>query len=83
MADNPDSLILRFLRARHFDVESSFAMLCSSVAWRFQLNVPQLLAVGEVGLGGFKEGLGGHKQDPKEGERFLKQYSDGKVSPPS
>lgn len=79
MADNPDSLIARFARAREWDADAAFAMLGSSIAWRHQLKVPQLLEAGEIEYGGFKNGLGDKPADEKEAKRFMKQFEDRKA----
>ncbi|RKP17668.1 CRAL/TRIO domain-containing protein [Rozella allomycis CSF55] len=49
--DDPDSLILRFLRARKWDVNKGVEMLLNALKWRAQMDIPQLLAGGERDLG--------------------------------
>lgn len=49
-ADNPDSLFLRFLRARKWNVEHALAMMGSTLHWRMAEGHPDsLLATGEIG----------------------------------
>lgn len=48
--EDPDSLMLRFLRARSWDVEKAFAMLASTVKWRIETDVRGILEKGEEGL---------------------------------
>jgi hypothetical protein len=50
-ADHPDSIVLRFLRARKWNVSAAVAMLASCVKWRIERNVDGLLELGELGLG--------------------------------
>ncbi|KAG8233618.1 hypothetical protein J437_LFUL001029 [Ladona fulva] len=42
-----DAVLLRFLRARDFNVERALEMLSSSLAWRRKMNVDAILAVYE------------------------------------
>lgn len=49
--DDPDALLLRFLRARKWDVSQALVMLVSTLAWRSgrQHDVETLMAKGEAG----------------------------------
>ncbi|RPA84454.1 hypothetical protein BJ508DRAFT_369064 [Ascobolus immersus RN42] len=65
--DNPDGLLLRFLRARKWDVEKALVMMVSTMHWRLkEQNVEAIIASGE---GGAKE---------KGDENFLSQIRMGK-----
>lgn len=46
-ADHPDNLLLRFLRARKWDVKAALQMLGTTIAWRFTNNVDDILYSGE------------------------------------
>lgn len=70
-ADNPDALVLRFLRARKWDIEKSISMLVSAVNWRSDMRLQEdVVIVGEsVAL----------KDAPtKDDKDFLEQYRSGK-----
>lgn len=61
MAEQPDSLMLRFLRARNWDVDQAFKMLASTIKWRIETDIAGILAKGEEGLAkqeGIKKNLG-------------------------
>ena len=45
--DNPDVLILRWLRARKWDVNAAVQQLIDTIKWRQEWNVDKLLANGE------------------------------------
>ncbi|KAA8913804.1 hypothetical protein TRICI_003112 [Trichomonascus ciferrii] len=46
-ADHPDNLVLRFLRARKWDVAEAMSMLGETVAWRLEFDVESLTYKGE------------------------------------
>lgn len=48
--EDPDALLLRFLRARKWNVDQAFSMLASTLKWRIETNLMQILAAGEQGL---------------------------------
>lgn len=50
MGEDPDALLLRFLRARKWDVDKAFKMLASTLKWRIETNLLQIVASGEEGL---------------------------------
>jgi hypothetical protein len=50
MGEDPDALLLRFLRARKWDVDRAFEMLAATLKWRIETNVMQIIAAGEEGL---------------------------------
>ncbi|KAJ3049215.1 hypothetical protein HK097_009763 [Rhizophlyctis rosea] len=45
--DHPDSLMLRFLRARKWDVKAAVAMALGCIKWRNEFDVAKLLSEGE------------------------------------
>ncbi|RGB43364.1 CRAL-TRIO domain-containing protein [Rhizophagus diaphanus] len=49
-ADDPDILLLRFLRARKWDVEKAIIMLISTLKWRLQFDVDKIIKGGELGM---------------------------------
>lgn len=76
--DNPDGLLLRFLRARKWDVQNALIMLIAAMHWRMQeMHVDDDI---------MKRGDGGSLEDStssnaavkKEGEDFLAQLRLGK-----
>ncbi|KAI0863421.1 CRAL/TRIO domain-containing protein [Xylaria cubensis] len=71
LCEHPDTLVLRFLRARKWDVEQAMIMLVSAVNWRVDRNMAEIvIRDGEsVGL----------KENPSAGEKdFITQYRSGK-----
>lgn len=69
--EHPDALVLRFLRARKWDVEKGVAMLVSAVTWRQEARIEEdIVQQGEaVGL----------KESPSAEEKgFIDQYRTGK-----
>ena len=76
--DNPDGLLLRFLRARKWNVQNALVMLVATMNWRMQeMHVDDDI---------IKRGEGGAAEDSKssnanikrEGEGFLSQMKLGK-----
>jgi hypothetical protein len=49
-ADDPDVLLLRFLRARKWDVEKALLMLVSTLKWHLQSGVKEIIKGGELGM---------------------------------
>jgi hypothetical protein len=71
LCDNPDALVLRFLRARKWDVTKAVEMLVSAVNWRDERNLHK-----EIISGGEDVGL---KTAPSpDDESFMMQYRSGK-----
>lgn len=64
--DDPDTIMLRFLRARKWDVSRATAMLAGCLKWRLDNTVEQLAEQGDLGNG------------PKV-EKFLDQQRSGKT----
>ncbi|EXJ60368.1 hypothetical protein A1O7_04520 [Cladophialophora yegresii CBS 114405] len=77
-ADHPDALLLRFLRARKWDVEKALVMLVSTMRWRSQ----EQHVDDDVVLRGEGGALEDSKSDDpavkKEGQDFLAQLRLGK-----
>lgn len=47
--DNPDNFILRFVRARKWDIDNSLLMLANSIEWRVkESKVDQIVRAGEI-----------------------------------
>lgn len=46
-ADHPDVMVLRFLRARRWDVDKSLAMLLSTLNWRHEQGLERIVRYGE------------------------------------
>lgn len=70
-AEHPDGLVLRFLRARKFDVEKAVIMMISAINWRDERRIDtELVFTGEsVGL----------KENPSMDDKgFIQQYRSGK-----
>ncbi|CEP12743.1 hypothetical protein [Parasitella parasitica] len=61
--DNPDSTLLRFLRARKWDFDAAFNMLTNTLRWRLEMRINEIVSLGETGLieelEKAKKGLGG------------------------
>ncbi|KAL2161764.1 hypothetical protein VTH06DRAFT_7547 [Thermothelomyces fergusii] len=82
LADEPDVLVLRFLRARKWDVARAVAMLVSAVAWRHERRLEA--DVIRRGDGGGPDGDGGDGDGDGEtpddhGAALLAQYRSGKA----
>ncbi|KAJ5898780.1 hypothetical protein N7495_003524 [Penicillium taxi] len=76
--DNPDSLLLRFLRARKWDVNKALIMLISTMRWRLQdVHVDDdVMANGEAQA--LKQSQSSDPIEKKNGEEFLLQMRLGK-----
>lgn len=77
--DNPDALLLRFLRARKFDVGKSFSMMLRSMLWRMKHVKVEETVLLNTEMHALKESQ--NKSNPheaKEGEGFLAQVRMGK-----
>lgn len=59
---NPDSTLLRFLRARKWDLNAAFDMLTNTLRWRMEMRIDEIVSLGEAGLvdelDKLKKGLG-------------------------
>lgn len=75
--DNPDALLLRFLRARKWDVEKALIMMISTLRWRLEVRVDEdTMLHGELGALEASESSDPTKR--KLGEEFLSQMRLGK-----
>ncbi|KAF3389084.1 hypothetical protein F1880_004399 [Penicillium rolfsii] len=76
--DNPDALLLRFLRARKWDVKKALIMLISTMRWRLQeVHVDDdIMANGEAQA--LKQASSADPAKKQKGEEFLKQMRMGK-----
>lgn len=77
--DNPDAVLLRFLRARKWDVSKAFSMMISNYIWRVESQVDE-----EVLPGGELKSLNqtedkSDKTEEKKGTDFLAQLRMGKA----
>ena len=50
MVEDPDALMLRFLRARKWDAAKAFAMLAATIKWRIETKIQEIIAAGEEEL---------------------------------
>lgn len=77
-SDHPDALLLRFLRARKWDVDKGLAMLISTMDWRRQ----QMLVDEDIMLhgegGALVDSQGSDAAAKREGHDFLAQLRMGK-----
>ncbi|KAI1112115.1 CRAL-TRIO domain-containing protein [Nemania sp. NC0429] len=69
--EHPDALVLRFLRARKWDVEKGVAMLVSAIIWRLERNIADAIIYAG-------EGVGLKKDLSADDEGFIAQYRSGK-----
>ncbi|KAH7138092.1 hypothetical protein B0J11DRAFT_4621 [Dendryphion nanum] len=76
--DHPDGLLLRFLRARKWDVEKALVMMISTMHWRLEeVHVEDdIIRQGE--LAALEQSQGSDAKVKKEGEDFLTQLRLGK-----
>ncbi|KZP14434.1 CRAL/TRIO domain-containing protein [Athelia psychrophila] len=64
----PDSTMLRFLRARKWDVTAALGMLACMIAWRVELAVDEIVEAGEEGL---NRDLPGFDLQMRSGKSYL------------
>ncbi|KAI9804155.1 MAG: hypothetical protein M1825_001557 [Sarcosagium campestre] len=76
--DHPDALLLRFLRARKWDIEKALVMLISTMHWRAnEMHVDDdIMRIGESGA--LNSSLAATGTAKVEGEEFLNQLRLGK-----
>lgn len=77
--DHPDSMLLRFLRARKWDIPRAFAMAMEAVVWRVkEMHVDDdVMAKGE--LHALKQERSSYSAEQKAGKDFLSQMRMGKA----
>ncbi|KAL4920282.1 CRAL-TRIO domain-containing protein [Aspergillus aurantiobrunneus] len=76
--DNPDSLLLRFLRARKWDVKKALMMLISTIRWRLlDAKVDEDIMVNGEHLA-LEQLKSKNPAEKKKGEDFMKQFRMGK-----
>lgn len=76
--DHPDGLLLRFLRARKWDVQNALVMMIATMHWRLQeMHVDDdIVKKGEAGA--VVDGASSDKKVKKEGDDFMTQLRMGK-----
>lgn len=76
--DHPDALLLRFLRARKWDVHAAVVMMISTLHWRMEEQKvdEDIMKNGEEAA--WKDSKGSDPHDKKEGEDFIAQLRMGK-----
>lgn len=77
--EHPDSLLLRFLRARKWDVGKAFTMMVTNILWRKEMEVDDdILPKGE--LYAFQQSRDDQltAKQKKEGRDFIEQLKTGK-----
>ncbi|KAF2155229.1 CRAL/TRIO domain-containing protein [Myriangium duriaei CBS 260.36] len=76
--DNPDAILLRFLRARKWEVHDALVMMISAFHWRsVDMKVDQeLMSKGEAGF--LKLSQSGEGTAQKDAADFIKQFHMGK-----
>ncbi|KAI8367660.1 CRAL-TRIO domain-containing protein [Radiomyces spectabilis] len=72
--DNPDAVVLRFLRARKWDLDAAYNMLINTLRWRIVMRVDDIVALGETGMHDELERL-----KPGMGKSFVEQLHSGKA----
>ncbi|PWN98190.1 hypothetical protein FA09DRAFT_338618 [Tilletiopsis washingtonensis] len=70
--DGPDAGMLRFLRARKWDVDRALAMLAAALKFRFEKDVEGIIQKGEQGL----EGVPGFLNQFRRGISYIKGNSE-------
>ncbi|OQO01727.1 hypothetical protein B0A48_12764 [Cryoendolithus antarcticus] len=77
--DNPDALLLRFLRARKWDVHAAIVMMVSTGQWRTkEMHVDDDIMLRGEAWAVREAAQGKTAQEKKEGEDFLAQLRMGK-----
>jgi len=76
--DHPDALLLRFLRARKWDVNAALVMAISALHWRkWESKVDEdIMFMGEEGMLNLSKSTDG--KEKKEGDDFMAQIRMGK-----
>lgn len=75
--DNPDALVLRFLRARKWDVKGALVMMVSTMKWRVDdMKIESIMEGGEEAL--IKDGQSTDSKTRKVGNDIMAQHRMGK-----
>lgn len=75
--DHPDALLLRFLRARKWDVDKALVMLVATMNWRHSdVKVDDIMKHGEAGA--VADEINGQGDERKLGVEFMSQLRMGK-----
>lgn len=72
--DNPDAVMLRYLRARKWDFDAAYNMLINTLRWRLVMRIDDIIALGETGLRDELE-----KLKKGMGESFITNLHSGKA----
>ena len=76
--DHPDALLLRFLRARKWDVQAALVMMISTLHWRMQeMHVDDDIMRNGEGAA-LRESKSSNAAEKKEGDDFMAQLRMGK-----
>ena len=75
--DHPDALLLRFLRARKWNVTKALTMMADAIEWRMRCNVDGLMAEGELHALKQSQNIS-NASERKDGHDFLAQMRMGK-----
>jgi hypothetical protein len=77
--EHPDSLLLRFLRARKWDVGKGFTMMVTNILWRREMQVDDdILPKGELYALEKSRDEKLTAKEKKEGRDFIEQLKTGK-----
>ena len=77
--EHPDSLLLRFLRARKWDISKAFSMMASTILWRKEMEVDDdILPRGEEYALDQSRSTGVSAKEKKDGADFINQLKMGK-----
>ncbi|KAM7211619.1 CRAL-TRIO domain containing protein [Rhypophila decipiens] len=75
-AEHPDVMVLRFLRARKWDVDDALGMLLSTLKWRHEQGLDEIVARGELlSRQHHSDGTGESQLD----KNLVAQYQSGKA----
>lgn len=72
--DNPDAVVLRYLRARKWDFDAAYNMLINTLRWRLVMRIDDIIALGETGMHDELE-----KLKKGMGDSFIKNLHSGKA----
>lgn len=77
--EHPDSLLLRFLRARKWDVGKAYAMLTTNILWRREMEVDDdIVPKGELHALEQSRNAKSSAKEKKDGHDFIEQLKTGK-----